>query len=200
MMRLLVDTLIVCMLLGTLAGILIYQRSQRSELLRIEAVQQAMRAIESESLYRAALGEAEATPRGYARHLRRNWFEHQPQNLFLDADAHNGPWVEHINMDSERELANPRHIVASTEHPPFWYNPYRGVVRARVPMQMSQRSTVDLYNAINGTYVRVDQVEWPRSRWAPGVAVDDAAATLAPSASDDPILQSLRNSTAPRTQ
>jgi len=33
----------------------------------------------------------------------------------------------------------------------FWYNPYQGIVRARVPVCVSDRKALDLYNSINGT-------------------------------------------------
>jgi hypothetical protein len=32
----------------------------------------------------------------------------------------------------------------------FWYNPYQGVVRARVPVQVNDDAALELYNRING--------------------------------------------------
>lgn len=192
-MRLLVDILIALMLITTLAGVLYFQQSEEEEMLRVHAVQQAMRSIESESLYRAALGEAEATPRGYARYLSLAWFDHEPRNLFVDEDRRRGPWIEHIDMETERELANPRRIIADEQHPPFWYNPYRGVVRARVPKQLSQRGTLELYNLVNGTRLRSSDVDWPKGRWVPGVAMNESSGSSSHGDErDDPILRNLR--------
>ncbi|MEX0741412.1 MAG: hypothetical protein WD079_01360, partial [Phycisphaeraceae bacterium] len=183
----------------------IYQKSARHQVDRIEAVQRAVQAIESESLYRAALGEVDATPRGYARVLRAAWFERQPHNLLIDEDDQPSPmWVEQINDQIYRNMANPRQIVADVDHPPFWYNPFRGVVRARVPMQFSQQGTVELYNIINGTDLDTHQVSWPqdnaRSASAmPALAGGENAAPAAQRDSPMPLLprpQDLRK-TAP---
>src|SRR5262249_12261162 len=35
----------------------------------------------------------------------------------------------------------------------FWYNPYQGIVRARVPVLISDEKALDLYNTINGTHL-----------------------------------------------
>lgn len=163
-MRLLIDAIMVIMLTGVLTGVLVYQYAEQHRVDRIEAVQRAMRAIESESLYRAALGEVDATPRGFAREVRAAWFEHLPQNLFIDDREPLPHWLEHITDETRRNMDNPRQIVADEQHPPFWYNPYSGTVRARVPMQFSRRATVELYNLINDTALKRDQVRWPGDR------------------------------------
>ena len=33
----------------------------------------------------------------------------------------------------------------------FWYNPRHGVIRARVPMAMSDAETLAIYNQVNGS-------------------------------------------------
>lgn len=179
-MRLLVDVLIVVMLTGALTGLLWYQHAEQNRLDRVEAVQRAIRVIESESLYRAALGEVASTPRGYARVIRAAWFDRQPTNLLAEDQEAAPSWLEHIDFQSERDRANPRQIVADREHAPFWYNPYRGVVRARVSMQLSRRMTVRLYNTINGTALRVEQVRWPRDE-----SLTSETTALAPAAPSD---------------
>jgi hypothetical protein len=35
----------------------------------------------------------------------------------------------------------------------FWYNPYKGILRARVPYDISDERALDLYNRVNGTSV-----------------------------------------------
>jgi hypothetical protein len=161
-MRLVVDTLIAVMLIAVLGGLLLRQRSEQSMLERIGLVQQSIRAIESQALYRAAVGDAEGTPRGFARLMDAAWFEHVPQNELI-ADHAIRPWVD-LSPDDQPDRLNPAHVVAEGPLASFWYNAERGVVRARVPDQMSQQATVDLYNLVNGTSLRVDDVDWARPR------------------------------------
>ena len=52
----------------------------------------------------------------------------------------------------EADLDNP--MVKMTADPRlagFWYNPHLGVVRARVPVMVSDVESLELYNRVNGT-------------------------------------------------
>ena len=60
-MRLIVDTVIALLLVAVLGTILWDQREDRERAQSIALVQQAMEAIESQSLYRAAIGDARAS-------------------------------------------------------------------------------------------------------------------------------------------
>jgi hypothetical protein len=158
-MRLLVDTLIAAMLAAVLGSIVWYQRHEALELDQVAAVQEALRCIQGQSAYRVAIGEADASPTGFAAHVKPDWFDPIPRNLLVDRGVTDPPWLEEA-APGESQRFDPADIVADEQTPAFWYNPHRGLVRARVPMQISQQSTVELYNLVNGTSVRVDEVAW----------------------------------------
>ena len=156
-MRLLVDTLIALTLVAVLAAMLLQQRHNQEQLARVAAVQEAIRAIHSQALYRAAVHEAEGLPNGYARFIDAAWFDHPPKNLLLSDGAYR--WIDYPD-ETGRERFNPICIVAHGQRGAFWYNGYRGIVRARVPMQATDQATVDLYNLVNGTSLRVSDCRW----------------------------------------
>jgi hypothetical protein len=162
-MRLLVDTMIALTLVGVLAAILLQQRQSQEQLERVAAVQEAIRAIQSQALYRAAIQDSEALSNGYSRFIDAAWFDRPPRNLLLDSGAYR--WVDYPD-EQGRERFNPLNIVASGQRGAFWYNGYRGIVRARVPLQATEQATVDLYNLVNGTSLRVTDCRWN----APGAA------------------------------
>lgn len=163
-MRLFVDSVLAIMLIGVLATLLWFQHHQDDFIDEIAATQHSMQVIESQCLYRAAVGDVPAAGRGFAEKIDPTWFDQRPVNTFFDHEAI--PWVEQV-ADDQHEAWNPSRIVGANRRAAFWYNPFRGVLRARVPMQISQQATVDLYNLVNGTSLRVDDVDWPSPDDAP---------------------------------
>lgn len=92
--------------------------------------------------------------RGWPNTIEGHWFEDDPpRNHLLTGDR---PWVELAPAeDADRDHpADPvafdleGHNAAS-----FWYNPYRGVVRARVAPQINEDETLALYNRVNGVFL-----------------------------------------------
>lgn len=92
--------------------------------------------------------------RGWPNTIEGHWFEDDPPlNHLLSGDR---PWVELAPAeDADRDHpADPvafdtdGHRAAS-----FWYNPYRGVVRARVAPQINEEATLTLYNRVNGVFL-----------------------------------------------
>ncbi|MBI1367914.1 MAG: hypothetical protein GC162_04590 [Planctomycetes bacterium] len=161
-MRLFADTLLALTLIAVLGGVVVYQREQGDHLQQVVAVQQAIHAIESQCLYRAAVGDVPASNRGYAMHVEPAWFDHRPLNALFGHQAM--PWIDHVD-EADRELFNPQRIVADGKLAAFWYNPYRGLIRARVPMQLSQESTLETYNLVNGTSLRIEDVDWSDTKF-----------------------------------
>jgi len=156
-MRLFIDTLLALTLIVVLGGIVWYQRQQQSWLENVTAVQDAMRAIESTALYHGALGEIETTDLGYARQIDPSWFDARPINRFFTDEAR--PWIDLVDQ-SDRGRFDPEQIISEGSLAAFWYNPWRGLIRARVPAQLSQRDTLELYNLVNGTSLRIEDVDW----------------------------------------
>jgi hypothetical protein len=76
-----------------------------------------------------------------------------PRNHLLTGDR---PWVELAPVeDADRD--HPADPVAfdldGHKSASFWYNPYRGVVRARVAPQINEQETLALYNRVNGVFL-----------------------------------------------
>lgn len=155
-MRLIIDTLIALMLVGLLGSILWKQRDEQRLLDHVQSVHSAMRAIEAQAVYRAAIGDVPVTKLGYAATIDEHWFDPPPRNLLAPDKT---PWIEIAN-DEEAERFNPVRITIGEGRAAFWYSPHRGIVRARVPQQVSEQDTIDLYNLVNGTSLRVDEVAW----------------------------------------
>lgn len=141
--------------LGVAAVVIPLQRRGAREA-EVGATRAAVQAIEAEVKRQALLGEVALSPEGWPATLDPEWFAKQqqpvPRNSLL---SEHRPWVEVasgaqamlndpvIRADATAELAS--------ERAAFWYNPARGIVRARVPMAVSDRTTLELYNRVNGT-------------------------------------------------
>jgi len=176
-MRLIVDTVIALALVVVLAVVLVRQRQERVQLERVAAVQESIRTIQTQALYRAALKDVEVLPNGYARFIDVSWFNPTPSNVLLDGGAYR--WIDYPD-DSGHERFNPLYIVAQGQRGAFWYNGHRGIVRARVPRQSTDQDTVELYNLVNGTSLRVGDCRWemPGPSEAQGDGKPTAASSL----------------------
>ena len=151
---------------------------------KVDAVQHAVRAIQSQAFYRGAVGDAPVTVNGYSKRMDPAWFEgHTPRNLLVQDEYL--PWIE-IVEGKAAELFNPSYILGNGGHAEFWYNPKRGQVRARVPMQMTQEDTLDLYNLVNGTSLRAENVVWYEEQRTVKTA---AAGAAEPAVKIDPVLR-----------
>ncbi len=147
-MRALVDFITLVMLLGLLGGVAWHQRAKSLERDTIAGVREDVLRIERELRRRAATGEIEVNGRGWPTTIDPDWFiDDPPVNRLLPADR---PWLE-IAPPEHADLTHPlarqsydRAVAA------FWYNPALGVVRARVPVTLSDQRATDLYNRING--------------------------------------------------
>lgn len=158
-MRLLVDSLIALMLVAVLGGIFWHRHAAEDQIQRVEATQQALRAIEAQALYQASLGEVPKTRWGYPHVVEPSWFKTRPDNLLAQCDR----WID-VADESDSDRMDPAHVTSDHGRAAFWYNPHRGLIRARVEPQMSMQATIDLYNLVNGTSLRVDDAMWAMMR------------------------------------
>lgn len=148
-MRFLLNMLAVLLLAGLVAGGVWFYRDRQQGEEQVEATRAAVRTLQRQITVQAGLGQAEVNGRGWPKTVDPAWFGgHPPMNGLVSPDR---PWLE---------VAQPEH--ADLEHPPvrmtigdeiaaFWYNPGTGIVRARVPVTVSDARATELYNAINGT-------------------------------------------------
>jgi len=140
------------MLAGVLAGIVLYDQRRDGREAAIEQTREAIGVIDREIKLQSALGAVELTVQGHPESVDPAWFKTGlPQNALLG--DRNVPWLE-VAGPRDRELTHPsQRTVGEAAGAAFWYNPYRGVVRARVPGGLSDASTLDLYNRVNGTSI-----------------------------------------------
>jgi hypothetical protein len=115
----------------------------------VEAVATDVSRFRQVLAYRAAANQTEVNTRGWPVTIDPAWFgSDPPRNTLVTPER---PWVE-VATPGEASLQDP--VVRMTLTPTtaaFWYNPYQGVVRARVPVSLSDRKSLELYNTINGT-------------------------------------------------
>jgi hypothetical protein len=149
-MRVLVDSLIALMLAAILVGVLIQHREEQHKLERVQHVHQALTRLYDQAAYRVAVAEVMKTPTGFAAFISPLWFEDDlPVNVIVPGKQ---PWLD-IAPDGDTNDHPPDPIITSGQQAGFWYNPTRGVFRARVTEQMSSQETLRLYNQLNNTAV-----------------------------------------------
>ncbi len=147
-MRLLVDTLIALMLAGILAGVLLYHRHQTAQLAEISRVHQSLARLHEQAIYHGALqvqiGEQDAAPPT----ISPAWFlGNLPENPLTPNAGH---WLD-IAPSGDTSDHPPDPVVTKSRQAAFWYNPARGIFRARVSPQFSEARALALYNRLNQT-------------------------------------------------
>ena len=163
-MRWLTNAILALTLLAMGLGLTWHRREAQSQQFRVETVRNALRAIQSEAIYHPAVDQqVDAEPTGFAKNINPDWFRERPGNALLEQAGVRCPWIDQP-IGTYRNRFNPVYIVADKTHAAFWYNPFRGVIRARVPMQLSQQATIELYNRVNGTALHPDEVGWHKER------------------------------------
>jgi hypothetical protein len=105
--------------------------------------------LQRELAVRSATKTAALNERGYPTSVDPAWFKDAyPSNLLLPDDH---PWLE-IAGEDEAELLHPSiRVATSVSTPSLWYNPYLGVIRARVPVAVSDEESLAAYNRVNGS-------------------------------------------------
>jgi type II secretory pathway pseudopilin PulG len=148
-MRIVLDSLAALMLCGILAGVVLQTRSERRLEDKIELARAEVERFQSQILLQAALEKGQLSQRGYPKTVEVEWFAgNTPANPLL-GPSH--PWVE-IADETQRDLLHPTNRMAfDAQVAQFWYSPYTGVVRARVPSDVSDVTALRLYNRVNGT-------------------------------------------------
>lgn len=186
MFRWLADIAALVVVLALGSGLLVFERARRDREATIHRVTADARRLELELKYRAASKSVELNPRGWPVTVDPKWFDADPPiNALLSPHR---PWVEVASPD-EAGLLHPHVRMAVDEsYAAFWYNPYQGVVRARVPVMVSDEHATDLYNRVNSTTIRsifFEERPLPVPE-IPGLAPSSAPATLPPDQTSEP--------------
>jgi len=114
--------------LGAIIGLRLVDRSHEQH---IEDIAEEVRRFEQVIKLHAATNGVELTGRGWPKTINPDWFGNDPPtNSLLSPDR---PWVEVATSSEEHLLHPPNRIAGDPSVPVFWYNPYQGVIRTRVP-------------------------------------------------------------------
>lgn len=159
-MRLVVDLVVLLAILAGGAGYWWTQHQQVAMRRQIDQVRQSMREIHNVAMLHGGQGDVPVHTSGYPLKIEATWFATPPVNGLA---ADHALWL--AVAEPERYAAtNPRNITVSDQRAAFWYNPARGIIRARVPRQITEDATMDLYNRINATSLSRDDVNWGNSQ------------------------------------
>lgn len=155
-MRWIRDIALLVLLIGLGAAVVWWQQEKREEQAKLDKTTADTQRLEREVRFRAATKTGELNARGWPVTVDPAWFElDPPQNLVVSEDR---PWVE-IASEEEAGLLHPLVRLTLDEHKAaFWYNPYQGVIRARVPVSMTDEQATAMYNAVNR--VSISSIQW----------------------------------------
>lgn len=187
-MRRLVDFFAILTLIGLGAAIFYTQKDQYQQQAAVEQVSQAVRMFDLKIKYHAATEGAQLTARGWPVTIDPAWFEGAvPRNPLVSGDR---PWLE-IAGPEDAELQHPRLRMAVDDTlASFWYNPYNGSLRARVPVTASDQEALNIYNTVNRTSLNTIF-----DHSAPTVALPDGLTDDEPAA-DEPEHEPVRSDRA----
>lgn len=114
----------------------------------VDATRAALSTIRSEVGIHSAVGDVELNEFGYPHQIDPSWFNGTGARNKLAKD--NSPWIE-LAMPGELDRNHPNDpTFRGGRGAMFWYNPIRGIVRARVPDQTTDEATLSLYESLNG--------------------------------------------------
>ncbi len=192
-MRLLIDSLIAMMLVAVLAGIILHHRQQQRQLSQYQALHRALAQFREAVVSEGARDRSLANEWGYPLTISPLWFpEGLPANHLIPGRH---PWID-LAPPGDMNDQPPDPVATRPDQAGFWYNPNRGLIRARVTPQFTQQATLSLYNQINGTML----VSLPRST-DPGRQPVTYSLHVAPQPTDeDNRGRSLRDLVSPQTQ
>jgi hypothetical protein len=171
-MRLLIDSLIALMLLAVLGGVLVYHRHQEESAVEHQKVHRALADLQEAALLKGAMGDVETNDVGFPLDVMPVWFNGAlPIN---SAVPERQPWLD-IAPEGDKSDHPPDPVIRGGKQAGFWYNPNRGLFRARVTPQFTEEDTLELYNQLNNCNLR----ELPRKDAAPRFAPRPAGSVLA---------------------
>lgn len=148
MSRWLANIVALILIIGLVFGLVYVARQRQQAALHIEQTSDAVDRIELTLKVQAATGATDVNARGWPLTVDPAWFnELLPRNMLLAGER---PWME-IALPEQAGLRHPPVRQAIDESvAEFWYNPALGIVRARVPLTVSDEQALTLYNRING--------------------------------------------------
>ncbi len=147
-LRACIDVLVVgCAATALVTALHLYESNLAEESV-VDATRAALSSIRAEVGIHSAVGDVELNEFGHPNTIESAWFDQSPsRNMLANANA---PWIE-LAQPGEFDRNHPRDpTFRGGSGAMFWYNPIRGIVRARVPDQTTDESTLSLYESVNG--------------------------------------------------
>ncbi|MFZ4750231.1 MAG: hypothetical protein ACOYMM_06950 [Phycisphaerales bacterium] len=143
-----IDVLVVgCGALALVTALSLYE-SHLDEKSVVDSTRAALSTIRAEVGIHSAIGDVELNEFGHPHQIDPSWFSDAPAKNMLATQS--APWVE-LALPGELDKNHPKDpTFRGGRGAMFWYNPVRGIVRARVPDQTTDESTLALYEQING--------------------------------------------------
>lgn len=177
-MRWILDIIAVLTLAGLIAAVTMYQRVRSQRDSDIARTITEVRRLEREIKFRAVTKNTSVNEVGWPVTVEPSWFENPPVNSLVSPDR---PWLE-VAPPDDSDLLHPRvRVTIDDSHAAFWYNPYQGVVRARVPVMVSDTDAAALYNQVNGSALTSIFESEPSKRTEAGEESGATAGRVAPS-------------------
>ncbi len=145
-----IDGLIVVLVLSLAATLFRSHRAATAQFTTDDAVRGELRRLHDRIVVRAALENVPRTKAGYPLALPTEWFaDGLPRNPLVPIEQ---PWLEIAPPgDVSQNPDDP--VIVGPDQAGIWYNPERGILRARVMPQFSDTETLLVYNRINDTAV-----------------------------------------------
>ena len=164
-MRLTINIMIPVMVLGLVAGVIFYDRSQRQEVNVYRQAQDELTRLRGQATYRGAMREVRVSRAGFPQVVREEWFEGEslPTNVLIPGRQ---CWLD-IAPPGDMFEHPPDPIAFRSSQGGFWYNPNIGVIRARVPWKNSTKEALAAYNRVNGSDLKAFPVAGDISKRQP---------------------------------
>lgn len=147
-LRFCIDLLVITSATTALLVALWMYESDLTEKTAIESTQASLSQLKAEIGIRSVLSESTLNEFGHPPTVEREWFlDADPLNALASERA---PWIE-CALAGELSRDHPRDpTFRGGRGAMFWYNPTRGVIRARVPESASDDAAIAVYEAVNG--------------------------------------------------
>lgn len=148
-MRILLNILIALTLVGIGIVVVMNRQVDAIEQDQIKKTKEEVRRFQRQIMLQSAVADIELTSQGFPATIDPQWFEgFLPSNTLLEVGR---PWVQIAGWD-ERASLHPIELAAhDAAAAQFWYSPYKGIVRARVPAYISDERSLRIYNRVNGS-------------------------------------------------
>lgn len=147
-MRWMRDIVAAAGLAAVIGGGVYFQRARKADDALMLRAQAEVRRLEQEIKFRAATKTADLNARGWPVTIDPAWFQNgAPGNALLDEDR---PWVEVAGTQQADFMHPPVRMAVDKSLAAYWYNPYQGIIRARVPVMVSDEKATEMYNKVNG--------------------------------------------------